>query len=104
MKIIPNFISSHLPVYIPPEGRMCVVRDWFILVTVSVLIITVEIVWSIFFFRDNIVIHAPVHMTVVNVAKIDTSAMQRVQDIFSKRASMQSSYESNAVPVADPSK
>ncbi len=104
MKIIPDFISSRLPTYTPLEGRMRVVRDWFILIVVSILIIAGEVVWGIFFFQDNIVIHAPVHMTVISAAEIDTSAMQHVQDTFSKRASLQSSYESNAEPVVDPSK
>lgn len=104
MKIIPDFISEHLPTYTSPDGRMRVVRDWFIIIILSIIIIVSEIVWSVFFFRDNIVVHAPVHITVVNTMKIDSGAMQKIQDVFSKRASIQSAYESNATPVADPSK
>ncbi len=104
MKIIPDSISSYIPTFASPEGRMRVVRDWFILIVVSIIVIALEIAWSVFFFHDNIVIHAPVHVTVIDVAKIDTNAMQQVQDIFSKRASQQSAYESNAGPFVDPSK
>lgn len=108
MKIIPNFISTHLNLHphfhASLEGRAKATRDWSILIIVSILIIAVEIVWSIFFFSNNIKIRAPVHITVAGVKKIDTNAMQRVQDVFSKRASMQSAYESNATLIADPSK
>ncbi len=104
MTIIPKFISSHLTMHSSLEGRMRTERDWFLLIIASILILIAEIVWSTFFFRDNIVVHAPVHMTTISTAAIDKNAMQNAQAVFGRRVSIQSAYESNALPVSDPAK
>ncbi len=104
MKIIPDSIRAHLPILTSRGGHTRVVRDWFMLLIISIFIIVIEIMWSISFFRDNIIIRAPVQATVVSTATINTKSVQHVQAIFSKRASMQSAYESNAVLLADPAK
>lgn len=104
MKIFPKSISSHITVHLFREGRARTERDWLLLIIIGIGILVIEIMWSMFFFHDNIVVHAPVHMTTISTTAIDKNAVQNAQAVFGKRASVQSAYESDATAIADPSK
>lgn len=96
-------ISSYTLQITSLKGRALVIRNWFILVTISVGIFIVEIIWSVSFFKSSIIIPVAYPTVISAMSAIDTNAIQHVSTIFSRRASIQATYESGLSKFTDPS-
>lgn len=95
---IKNYFLEHFS-----YGAINPVRDWLVLITLSIIILAGIIVWNVWAFgtvAQGGVIGPP---TTSSVPAFDRSSLDQINSIFANRATEEEKYENNTYHYADPS-
>lgn len=86
-----------------PTARLDPVRDWLILLTISILAFVGIVVWNIWAF-DTVARGGVIGTTATSTPPVfNSSSLEAVNEIFSKRATEEAKYVTGVYRYADPS-
>lgn len=80
------------------------IRDWFVVVIVTIIFLALDIVLSFFGFQSVMSVKQPNVITPTVAPMINQKAIHEAQQLFDTRASEQTKYESGSYSFADPAR
>lgn len=80
------------------------VRDWFVIVVITIFFLFLDIFSSFFGFQDIMFKKQPNIIAPTPTPIINRKAINETQQLFDSRASEQTKYESGAYSFTDPSR